>query len=116
MSKLELIKKLKDYARKMPCWDNILFYCDHAEHYNLMDLVWWDIHEQVVEMFGDTRGIDLIIDPRDIVTDFHMNLETDEEDEKREFYDNALEHNYDMLLNLSDNIKKFIKIVEKEMS
>ena len=42
--------------------------------------------------------------------------ETDEEDEKREFYDNALEHNYDMLLNLSDNIKKFIEIVEKEMS
>ena len=45
-----------------------------------------------------------------------LELIENEEDEKREFYDNALEHNYDMLLNLSDNIKKFIEIVEKEMS
>lgn len=119
MSKTELIKLLKQYIElNNITYSDELFFTLSALHRDVMQLVCNDIHETVSKVFGSldvfyyTHGVQLRIAPRDIALDVNASVVGGELSEVE--VDQGLAKNCKLLAELSNNIKKFIDIVEKK--
>jgi hypothetical protein len=92
-----------------PSWSlaSDLYYSEHANNHDLTNLFVYDIQDRVEQVFGDTRGVDLFIDPADIMTDCDEDVDHDDSDE-------LIDHNYELLSDLGSRIQQFLDIIEKE--
>lgn len=103
----ELLEELSEYTD--PSWSlaSDLYYSERAENDKLTNLVVYDIQDRVEQIFGDTRGLNLRIDPADIITDYDEDVDHDD-------YDELIDHNYELLSDLGSRIQQFLDIIEKE--
>lgn len=92
-----------------PSWSRAsdLYYSECANNHNLTNLFIYDIQDRVEQVFGDTRGVDLFIDPADIITDCDEDVDHDDSDE-------LIDHNYELLSDFGSRIQQFLDIIEKE--
>lgn len=103
----EVLELLNEYTE--PSWSvaSDLYYSERAENDNLTNLFGYDIQDRVEQIFGDTRGLNLRIDPSDFITD-------DDEDIDRDEFNEWIDHNYELLSDLGSRIQQFLEIIEKE--
>lgn len=103
----DLLEELSEYTD--PSWSvaSDLYYSECAENHNLTNLFVSDIQDRVEQIFGDTRGLYLRIDPADIITDLDEDVDHDD-------YDELIGHNYELLSDIGSRIQQFLDIIEKE--
>lgn len=110
----EFLQKLKKISGEILHWEEKIF---HTQTDTVSDFLEIELEEQVTEIFGDTRGINLSIDGNELMGDVCYDWDdpdADSEEKWDDFYYESLETNRKALKQLSDNIKKFIEIVENE--
>lgn len=116
LRKIKLIKKLEYFAQEMTHWERDIYYSECSNHKNFMNLISYEIEEKVEEIFGDTRGFDLSIAPEDLMGDDDSELlDIEVQEEREKYYEKSLDHNFELLVKLSENIKKFVDVVEAEI-
>lgn len=111
----EFLLKLKKLSGEILHWEDKIF---HSETNKACEFVQFELEEQVVEIFGDTRGVKLNIDGNELMGDVGYDWDdpdADDPEKQEDFYYESLETNRTLLKELSDNIKTFIEIIEKEL-
>lgn len=111
----EFLQKLKKLSGEILHWEEKIY---HTETDNVSRFLVTELEEQVTEIFGDTRGVKLYIDGDEIAGDICYDwddADADDPNKQDDFYYECLEINRKALKELSENIKTFIKIIEKEL-
>lgn len=114
--KKEFLLKLKRISKEILHWEEKLISESESGYYS--DFVQFELKEQVDEIFGDTRDITLTIDGNEIMAWVGYDWDdpdADDPEKQEDFYYESLETNRTLLKELSDNIAKFIEIIEKEL-
>lgn len=106
--KKEVLDQFKKYSNEMRFWSDELFFNNHPNHQKIIDLVCKGIQKQAVEVFGNTRGLTLFLNPDEIKIDENV------EEYSYKSLCNFLKHNKEILEALRENISIFIKTIEKE--
>jgi uncharacterized protein YacL (UPF0231 family) len=106
--KKEVLCQFKKYSNEMRFWGDELFFKNHPKHQKIMELVCKGIQKQAVEVFGNTRGLTLFLNPDEI------KIDENEDEYSYEHLCNFLKHNKEILNILRENLSIFIKTIEKE--
>lgn len=111
----EFLLKLKRISKEILHWEEKIF---HTQTDTVSRFLETELEEQVTEIFGDTRGVKLYIDGDELMGDVCYDWDepdADDPEKQEDFYYECLETNRKALKELSENIKTFIKIIEKEL-
>lgn len=110
----EFLQKLKKLSGEILHWEEKIF---HTQTDTVSRFLQTELEEQVTEIFCDTRGVKLYIDGDELMGDVCYDWDepdADDPEKQEDFYYECLETNRKALKELSENIKKFIEIVEKD--
>ena len=103
----EVLELLNEYVETNWSLASDLYYSGRSANTKLTNLFVYDMQSRVEQVFGDTRGIDLFIDPAEIVTDCDEDVDHDD-------YNELIDHNYKLLSDLGSRIQQFLDVIEKE--